>query len=183
MEEAEKIKCYKRLIYKKLSKSQVYVAHSYRNQQKHLEFTFSIKTLSFHSRASKRAHKHIFQYLKWLNCWKSIRQRHFFNEIAFLSCVTGHALWKLGSSNCCTFNMKHAKYGTGHLYKDLLFVYLQPCVNENSQNLSIYNLITSPWKPSTEWRRKWLLHSWSCQVQERTEDPLFQPNAENYTCF
>ena len=30
------------------------------NQQKHLEFTFSIKALPFHSRASIRAHKHIF---------------------------------------------------------------------------------------------------------------------------
>ena len=38
------------------------------NQQKHVEFTFSIKALPFHSRASILAHKHIFQYLKWLNC-------------------------------------------------------------------------------------------------------------------
>ena len=30
------------------------------NQRKHLEFTFSIKALSFHSRASLRGHKHIF---------------------------------------------------------------------------------------------------------------------------
>ena len=30
------------------------------NQQKHLELTFSIKALSFHSRTSIRAHKHIF---------------------------------------------------------------------------------------------------------------------------
>ena len=30
------------------------------NQRKHLEFTFSIKALPFHSRASIRAHKHIF---------------------------------------------------------------------------------------------------------------------------
>ena len=36
------------------------LVHKYgrRNQQKHLEFTFSIKALSFHSRASIRAHKH-----------------------------------------------------------------------------------------------------------------------------
>ena len=41
------------------------------SQQKHLEFTFSMKALSFHSRASIRgAHKHIY-YLKWLNCLKS----------------------------------------------------------------------------------------------------------------
>ena len=30
------------------------------NQQKHLEFTFSIKAFTFHSRASIRAQKHIF---------------------------------------------------------------------------------------------------------------------------
>ena len=30
------------------------------NQQKHLEFTFSIKALSFHSRTSIRVYKHIF---------------------------------------------------------------------------------------------------------------------------
>ena len=31
-----------------------------RNQQKHLEFSFSIKAFYFHSRTSIRAHKHIF---------------------------------------------------------------------------------------------------------------------------
>ena len=30
------------------------------HKQKHLEFTFSVKALSFHSRTSIRAHKHIF---------------------------------------------------------------------------------------------------------------------------
>ena len=30
------------------------------NQQKHLEFTFSVKALPFHTRASIRAHKHTF---------------------------------------------------------------------------------------------------------------------------
>ena len=50
--------------------------------------------------------------------------RLFFNETAFLFWC--HALWKLGSSNCCNFEMKH---GTG-LYKGLLFVYLQPSVNK-----------------------------------------------------
>ena len=38
------------------------------NQQKHLKFTFSIKAVSFHSRASIRAPKHIFKNLKWLHC-------------------------------------------------------------------------------------------------------------------
>ena len=38
------------------------------NQRKHVEFTFSIKALSFHSRTSMRAHEHIFYQLKWLYC-------------------------------------------------------------------------------------------------------------------
>ena len=55
------------------------------NQQKHLEFPFSLKAPSFHSRTSMRAHKHIFQYLKWLYCRKS-REETFliFNETVFL---------------------------------------------------------------------------------------------------
>ena len=114
MGEAKKMNVTKDWYIQNLYKSQVYVAHSFwviclnisrtivelcmktpylctvlaaGNQKKHLEFTFSIKDLSFHSRASIRAHKHIFSYLKWLNCWKS-RGEGFFNEIAFLFCVT-----------------------------------------------------------------------------------------------
>ena len=77
------------------------------NQQKHLEFTFSIKALPFHSSASIRVQKThlLILYLKWLNCWKS-RGMAPFNETAFLfSC---HALRKLGSSKWCIFEMKQA---------------------------------------------------------------------------
>ena len=42
----------------KLSTNDQYTAAG--NQQKHLEVTFSIKGLPFHSRASIRAHKHVF---------------------------------------------------------------------------------------------------------------------------
>ena len=31
-------------------------------------------------------------------------------------------------------------YGNRNLYKDLLFVYLKPCVNKNSKNLAILTL-------------------------------------------
>ena len=113
MGEAKKMNVTKDWYIQNLYKSQVYVAQSFwviclnisrtivelcmktpylctvlaaGNQKKHLEFTFSIKDLSFHSRASIRAHKHIFSYLKWLNCWKS-RGEGFFNEKAFLFCV------------------------------------------------------------------------------------------------
>ena len=33
-------------------------------------------------------------------------------------------------------------YGNGNLYKDLLFVYFQPSVNKNSQNLAIFTVKT-----------------------------------------
>ena len=101
VEEAKKMKCCKRLVYKQFFqvsgrfgaeflgyflKRFTHLCGLWRrhigvpfwctnmaagNQQKHLkhlEFTFSIKALSFHSRTSIRAYRHIFQYLKWLYC-------------------------------------------------------------------------------------------------------------------
>ena len=92
------------------------LVHQYgrRKSIKHLEFTFSMTALSFHSRTSIRAHKHI------SNAWNGYtaenqEERLFFNEIAFLCWC--HALWKLGSSNCCSFEMKHATGRNGNLYK------------------------------------------------------------------
>ena len=65
------------------------LVHQYgrRKSTKHLEFTFSIKALSFQSRTSIRVHKHILKYLKWVYCWKS-RGEAFFNWTAFLFDVT-----------------------------------------------------------------------------------------------
>ena len=87
-EEAKKMKCCKRLIYKQFSKSQVFMSHSFwlicRNvsrtfvglctetpywctvlvhqysRRKSTKTSFSIKALPFHSRTSIRTHKHIF---------------------------------------------------------------------------------------------------------------------------
>ena len=73
------------------------------NQQKHPKFTFSIKARSFHSRTSIHAH---ITYLKWLYCWKS-RGETIFQRDSIPTLVL-RRLWKLGSSNCCTFEMKHA---------------------------------------------------------------------------
>ena len=71
------MKCYKRLIYKQFVQVSMNLwstvselfAETFHvpwstnmaagNQQKHLEFTFSIKAPSFHSRASIRVHKRI----------------------------------------------------------------------------------------------------------------------------
>ena len=83
VEEAEKMKCYKTLIYKQfvqvsglcdpqflsyLPKHLTHLCRAWygvdqcgrRKSTKHLVFTFSVKALSFHSRASIRAHKHVF---------------------------------------------------------------------------------------------------------------------------
>ena len=95
------------------------------NQRKHLEFTFSIKALSFHSRTSIRAHKH-----KSSNSWNGYaaenqEERLFFNETAFPFWC--HALLNLGGSYYCIFRNETC-YGNGNLYKELLFVYLQPSV-------------------------------------------------------
>ena len=156
MKEAKKMKCYERLIFKQFSKSQVFVAHSSwvfcrnvsrifvelcvetpywctnimaaENQQKHLEFTFPFKALSFLSKASIRAYKRIFQYLKWLYWWKS-RGGTFFQRRS-IPILVSHTVktrrFKLLYFRNETF------YGNGNLYKELLFVYLQPSVDKNS---------------------------------------------------
>ena len=81
------------------------------NQQKHLEFTFSIKALSFHSRTSIRAHKHFFQ-------------RDSISILVSLTVKTRKFKLLYFRNETC--------YGNGNLYKDLFFVYLQPSVNKNS---------------------------------------------------
>ena len=91
------------------------------NQQKHLEFTFSIKALSFDSRTSIRAHKHIPEMV----ILPKIKRTDLFSA--------QHSY--VGVTHCENFEDQIAPYetccGNGHLYKDLLFVYLQPSVNKN----------------------------------------------------
>ena len=97
------------------------------NQQNHLEFTFSIKALFF---TPELAYLHINTSSITRKGETAVNQeeRLFFNETALLFWC--HALWKLGSSNCCIFEMKHA---TGlETCTKILFVYLQARVNKNS---------------------------------------------------
>ena len=113
---------------------------------KHLEFTFSTKALSFHSKTSIRADKHIVWHLKWLYCWKSTGET-FFNETAFQFWC--HALWQLGSSNCCIFEMKHTT--EMETCTKIHFLFIVNLVNIRIRKTSLfwlYNLITSLWKPS-----------------------------------
>ena len=83
--------------------------------KKHLEFTFSIKALSFHSRTSIRADKHIFQYLKWLYCWKP-RARDSIPILVSRTVKTRRFKLLYFWNEMC--------YGNGNFYKDLLFIYL-----------------------------------------------------------
>ena len=95
--------------------------------KKHLELTFFIKALPFHLRASIRAHKHIFYYSKWLNCWKS-RGETVFSETSYFGvthCENSEVQWLMYFRN-------EACLGAGNLYKVLFFIHLQPSVNTNS---------------------------------------------------
>ena len=123
MEEAKKMKCYKRLKYKRfvqvsglcdlcraLWRRHIGVPFwstnmAAGNQQKRLEFTFSKKLFLF---TRELAYMRINISSKTWNGYTAENQeeRLFFNQTAFLFWC--HALWKLGSSNCCIFEMKHA---------------------------------------------------------------------------
>ena len=97
------------------------------NQQKHLEFTFSIKAFSFHLRTSIFAHKHILQFLKWLYCRKS-RGMTFFQRDCIPILVSRNV--KTRKFKLLYFRSETC-YGNGNLYKDLLFVYFQLSLNKN----------------------------------------------------
>ena len=139
MEEAKKMKCYIRLIYKQFSKSRVLVAHSFWVICRNVSGTFVELCLGKPYWCTVLVH----QYIIWppeinINIWSSLflqklflstwelafvrintssntwngytaenqEERFFFNEAAFLFWC--HARWKLGSSNCSIFEMKHA---------------------------------------------------------------------------
>ena len=90
------------------------------NQQKHLDFTFFIKALSFHSRTSIRAHKHTAE---------NQEERLFLQRESIPILVSRTVKTR-------KFKLLHfrneTRHRTGNLYKDLFFVYLQPSVNKNS---------------------------------------------------
>ena len=103
------------------------LVHQYgRRQQKHLALTFSIKAFLL-TRELAYVRRNISS-----NTWNGYtaqNQNHFFNETAFLFWC--YKLWKLGKLKLLYFRNEWC-YGNGNLYKDLLFVYLQPCVHKNS---------------------------------------------------
>ena len=106
------------------------------NQQKHLEFTFSIKALSFHSWTSRPA-QNISS-----NSWNGYTAENRRGETCFhrdsipilVSRTVKNRKFKL------LYFRNETCYGNGILYKDLLFVYLQPSLNQNSLNPAIVTL-------------------------------------------
>ena len=133
MEEAKKIKCYKRLIYKQfvevsglcgsrflsyLPKRFTHLCRAlYGNAMlvhrlwppeinKNIRSSLFLEKLFLFTRELAYVHINISS-----NTWNGYtaenqEERLFFNETAFIFWC--HALWKLGSSNCCIFEMKHA---------------------------------------------------------------------------
>ena len=125
--------CYRRQYINNSSKSQVFVAHSFWVIGRDVSRTFvevcnailvrRFGTLIWPPEINKNIWSSLFLWKlflihrelahvrinlssnTWLYCWKS-RGETFFNETAFLFWC--HALWKLRSSNCCIFEMKHA---------------------------------------------------------------------------
>ena len=97
-------------------------------RQKHLEFTFSTKALSFHSKTSIRADKHIVWHLKWLYCWKSTGETFFQRDSIPILVSRTVTTWKFK----LLYFRNETYYGNGNLYKDSLFVYRQPSEYKNS---------------------------------------------------
>ena len=81
-------------------------------------------------------------------------ERLFSNETAFL--VWCHAQWKLGSSNCCIFEMKHA---TGmETWTKIYFLFIFNLVWIRIRKTSLfwlYNFMTSLWKPFLKGQPSW----------------------------
>ena len=134
MEGAQKMKCYKRLIYKLFVQVSSlcglqflsYLQKRFTHLCMETRYWCTVLVHQYGRRKSTKTsgihffHKSSFFFTRELvyvhinissNTWNGYtaenqEERLFFNETAFLFCR--HALWKLGSSNCSIFEMKHA---------------------------------------------------------------------------
>ena len=118
-----------------------------------------------------------------------IKRRDFFNETAFLFWC--HALWKLGSSNCCIFEMKHAMGLKTCTKINFLIIFNLVLIRIRKPRYFDFSLLmTSLWKPSIKQRAMkflpllgWLLRFSSIdsddvavQVQHRHSNHLLSPS-------
>ena len=91
-------------------------------------------------------------------------ERLFFNETAFLFWC--HALWKLGSSNCCIFEMKHAMGLKTCTKINFLIIFNLVLIRIRKPRYFDFSLLmTSLWKPSiacsrlSDWNRLRQVHA------------------------
>ena len=152
MEEAKKMKCHKRLIFKQLSKSQVFVAHSFWVICQNVSRTFvelcNERLILVHRFGApiwlpetNRNISHLeFTFLAYVrinissNTWNGYttenqEERLFFQRDSIPILVSRTA--KTRKFKLLYFRNETC-YGNGKLYKDLLLVYLQPSEYKNS---------------------------------------------------
>ena len=106
------------------------------SQQKHLQFTFSIKALPFHSSASIRVQKTHLLILEMVKLLK-IKRNGFFQWDSipiFVSRTLKTRKFKM------VYFRNETSFGAGNLYKDLFSIVLQPSVDKNSYNLAFLTL-------------------------------------------
>ena len=85
------------------------------------------------------------------------QERLFFNETAFQFWC--HALWQLGSSNCCIFEMKHTT--EMETCTKIHFLFIVNLVNIRIRKTSLfwlYNLMTSLWNTSIYNSHPWEMY-------------------------
>ena len=151
-----------------LSKSQVFVAHSFwvicrnisctlvelcmemlywftvlvhqygcRKSTKHLEFTFSIKALSFHWETSICAHKHILEMVMLLKIKRRLFQQ---DSIPILvSSTVKTQKFKL------LYFRNETCYGTGDLFKRMVKLNKKTCISSQHFSLIVFLLPQSPY--------------------------------------
>ena len=106
------------------------------NQQKHLEFTFSIKALSFHWETSIRAHKHVLEMVILLK----IKRRDFFHQESIpilVSCTVKTQKFKL------LYFRNETCYRTGYLLKHVVRL-KKSCISSQHFSLIVFLLLHSP---------------------------------------
>ena len=115
------------------------LVHQYGRQKstKHLEFTFSIKALSFHWETSIPAHKHTLEMVILLR----IKRRDFFhrNSIPILvSRTVKTQKFKL------QYFRNETCYGTGDLFKHMVKLKKKTCIRSQHLSLIVFLLPQSP---------------------------------------
>ena len=115
------------------------LVHQYGRQKstKHLEFTFSIKALSFHWETSIPAHKHTLEMVILLR----IKRRDFFHRDSIPILVSRTVKTQ-------KFKLQYFRnetcYGTGDLFKRMVKLKKKTCISSQHFSLIVFLLPQSP---------------------------------------